>query len=101
MEGLDIKLNLLKKRVAEGEAILADKDAIGQDVSTAITNIENALNDLIVAEGHLVEEQGKVIRQDEKTSRYTIIFFGVSVLLSAVLAIVLSKFFYGKVNWSK
>ncbi len=101
MEGLDIKLNFLKTRVSEGEAILASKESTLKDVTDAIENIENAYKDLVMAEGHLIEEQGKVVKQDENTSRYTIIFYVASLLLAAVLAMFLSKLFYGKVNWSK
>ena len=101
LEGLDIKLNLLKKLVAEGEAVLSNKDATLSDVNTAIQNIENANNDLIRAEGHLKEEQGKVLKQDAKTSRYTIIFYIASLILAAGLAMYLSRIHHGKVNWSK
>ena len=101
MEGLDIKLNFLQTRVTEGEAVLANKDATLTDVENAIKNIETAYNDLITAEGHLIEEQGKIVKQDETTSRYTIIFYFTSLLLAAAIAIILSKTFFGKVNWTK
>lgn len=101
MEGLDIKLNFLKTRVSEGEAVLTNKDAVLQDVETAIKNIETAHNDLVVAEGHLIEEQGKIVKQDEKTSRFTIVFFFASLILAAGIAMLLSKMYFGKVNWSR
>ena len=101
MEGLDIKSNFLQTRVAEGEAVLANKDAVLQDVETAIKNIETAHNDLVVAEGHLIEEQGKIVKQDEKTTRFTFIFFFASLIPAACIAMVLSKMYFGKVNWSK
>ncbi len=101
MEGLDIKLNFLKTRVSEGEAVLQNKDATLKDVEEAIKNLETAYNDLVVAEGHLIEEQGKIVKQDEKTSRFTIIFYFCTLILSSVIAMFLSKTFFGKVNWSK
>ena len=101
MEGLDIKSNFLQTRVAEGEAVLANKDAVLQDVETAIKNIETAHNDLVVAEGHLIEEQGKIVKQDEKTLRFTFIFFFASLIPAACIAMILSKMYFGKVNWSK
>ena len=100
-EGLDIKLNFLKTRVAEGEDILTNKDSTINDIENAIKNIETAYNDLIVAEGHLIEEQGKLVKQDEKTSRFTIIFYFATFILAAAIAVVLSKTFYGKVNWTR
>ncbi|MBQ3074806.1 MAG: hypothetical protein IJC26_01945 [Clostridia bacterium] len=101
MDGLDIKLRLLKNRVAEGEQVLSNEEATHKDVTDAIANIESAYNDLVVSEGHLLEEQGKVVKQDSKTSQFTIIFFVSTVLLSVLIAVFLSKQFYGKANWSK
>ena len=101
MEGLNLKLNFLKTRVSEGMDVLSNKDSTLKNVESAIANIESAHNDLIMAEGHLLEEQGKVIKQDAKTSRYTIVFYIATILLSAGLALFLSRSFYGKVNWSK
>lgn len=101
MEGLEIKLNFLKTRVSEGEATLANQDATIKDIDVAIANLESAYNDLIMAEGHLMEEQTKVVKQDEKTSRYTVIFYVASIVLAAALGMFLSKLYYGKVNWAK
>lgn len=101
MDGVEIKLTFLKTRVAEGLDVLSNEEATPKDVTTAIENIESAYNDLIVAEGHLLEEQGKVIKQDSRTTRYTIIFYAASLVLALGLAILLSNIFYGKVDWSK
>ena len=101
MDGLDVKLTFLKTRVSEGEAVLSNKEATAADVKLAIENIEDAHNDLLMAEGHLLEEQGKVIKQDAKTSRFTIVFYAASIVLAFGLALFLSNVFYGKVDWSK
>lgn len=100
-DGLEIKLNFLKTRISEGEAVLKNRDATAEDVTVAIANIESAHHDLVVAEGHLAEEQEKIIKQDARTSRFTILFYGLSALLALGLAIFLSKIYYGRVDWSK
>ena len=101
MEGLDIKLNLLHTRAKEGEEVLNDPKATKSSVAKAIENIQTASDDLIMAEGHLRAEQEKVVKQDTKTSRYTLIFTVTSVALAVFFAIVLSKRYFGKVNWGK
>ncbi len=101
MEGLDIKLNLLHTRVKEGENALADQNATKDTIAKAIENIQTASEDLVMAEGHLRAEQEKVVKQDTKTSRYTLIFTVTSVALAVFFAIVLSKRYFGKVNWRR
>lgn len=101
MEGLDIKLASLKKRVKEGEEVLANENATGTQVQEAIQNIESASHDLTMAEGYLREEQDRIVKQDAQTIRYTVIFTVASVLLAAGFAMILSRYYFGKVNWTR
>ena len=41
------------------------------------------------------------VKQDEKTLRFTFIFFFASLIPAACIAMILSKMYFGKVNWSK
>ncbi|MBE6712632.1 MAG: hypothetical protein E7580_03805 [Ruminococcaceae bacterium] len=101
MDGLDIELNRLKNELEIGNQVLSNPDATLDEVTKAIESIETAYNDLITSEGHLREDQQKVVKQDAKSARFNAIFYIASLLLAAIAAVILSKIYLGKVNWSK
>ena len=101
MNGLDAELKRLKSDVQKGRQVLANPDATLSEVEAAIDAIETSNSNLILAEGHLIQEQNSVVKQDAKSARFTIIFYIGSVVLALCLAIFLSRIYYGKVNWSK
>ena len=101
MEGLEIKVNRLITRVNEGNTVLNNTDATPADVETAIKNIETARADFDLAKSFLLEEQKSVVKQDSATIRLIVVFYILSVALSFTFACVISKRFYGKINWKK
>ncbi len=101
IEGVELKQNALLTRVREGEVLLQKENATPDEYEAAIKNIENAAEDLKLAETFLLEEQVKTVKHDTKTVRIILIFSVSSLVLSAGIAILLSKKFFGRVNWSE
>jgi hypothetical protein len=101
MEGLNIKLNYLNSALKKGEEVLANKIASLKDFKEAIEGIKTAKDDLDLAEKFLIEEQGKVKKQDAPTARLILILTVIVLLLSFAAAIFLSRHYLGKVNWRK
>ncbi len=101
MEGLEVKLKRLLNRVAEADQILQNPNALPQEVETAIENLENAKNDLVLAEGFLLEEKSKVIKQDAFTVKMIVLTTFLVLGLSLIFACVISKLFYGRIDWKK
>ena len=101
IEGVEIKLSYLNSVVNDGEAVLKNELSSLSDFENAIENITAAKADLDLAEKFLLEEQGKVIKQDTPTARIILILTVVILILSFGAAIFLSKHHFGKVNWRK
>ncbi len=100
-EGLEIKANRLITRVHEGIAVLNNEEAIPKDFKTAIKNLETAKNDLDLSEAFLEKEKNSVVKQDTETIQLIVIFSTLSIALSLVFALIVSKRACGKINWKK
>ena len=100
-EGLEIKLNQLQKKIEAGKQVLKNEESTSFDVKEATTNIEEALDALSFAEKHLLEEQENKVSHSPRTVKYTLIFSLSSLALAAVVAMILSRYYTGKVNWTK
>ncbi len=100
-EGLAIKLGYLNNAVKSGEEVLENKLSSLSDFEKAIEAIETAKEDLDLAEKFLLEEQSKTKKQDTPTARLILILTIGVLILSFGAAILLSRYYFGKVNWRK
>ena len=101
IEGVEIKLSYLNSMVNEGEKVLNNSLSSLSDFENAIEKITAAKDDLDLAEKFLLEEQGKVLKQDTPTARIILILTVAILILSFVAAVFLSRHYFGKVNWRR
>ena len=100
-EGLELKLEDIQNKIKAGKEILKNENAVKADVNKAITDIEEAVEALNFAEKHLIQEEANEVSHNTKTVRCTLIFVLSSLVIAAAIAMILSRNYYGKVNWSK
>ena len=101
MDGLELKLSLLKSAVREGDQLLEKMSDTREKFEKSITAINEASNNLKTAENHLIEEQAGIVKQDPKTVKMIIVFALLSLSLSVIFAVLVSKRQYGAVDWTK
>ncbi len=97
--GLDLKLKALLDSVDAGYQILKNKDASSQEINQAILAIENAAQDLQLAETYLKTETNQNLKNDVKTIQMIIIFASVTLILSLVFACILTYRKFGRLIW--
>lgn len=89
IDGLNSKLQALLDNVDRGYQILRNDNSSKTEIENAILNIENAAEDLRLAEIYMVKEQNDQTKNDVQTIRLTIAFTVVSFILSLGFAFVL------------
>ncbi len=101
IDGLELKLSLLKNAIKKGQELLQTENATSEQYESAIKAIGDAYSDLKVAEGFLLEEQSKIVKQDAETIKMILIFALIAITLSIGFACFVSKRHYGIIDWTK
>lgn len=99
--GVEVKLKFLLESVNRGDEVLKNANSSLKDVEEAINEIENAAENLILAEEYLSSEQGNNSKSDTETMRAILVFTLLTLILSSICACFFSYRKFGRINWKR
>ena len=100
-QGAEVKLKLLLESVERGHKVLTSETASSNDVDNAIEEIENAAENLFLAEEYLSSAQKNNVKSDIATIRYILIFTFLTLVLSFICACIYSYKQFRRINWQR